>query len=396
MTTLSMFSKPGASARRRPRVLLLLGKYPQIGQTYIKNEIEALEEAYEIRIVARRGPHVGYDNHRPYSIAESMSEYLDILREFRPDVLHTHHLTELGFVGQLAEATGVPFTVRTHSSDVLALRRKGWRRRIGQMIRRQTPVERTPWFAQGARMMDSELCLGVLAFPCARPWLVAAGLNEKKLIDCFPVVRVAHFHDRSPNGDAVMNIGVATEKKAVPDFLRLARKVPDRRFSMYGMGYRTDALRAEAARLGAPVSFVDPVQPEAMPGEYKKHRWLVYTASARAPTIGWPMAIAEAQASGVGVCVPNLRPDLARYVGDGAGVLYDSIDELPGIIACPVPDEMRERGFAQAMKSDIDRHKHLLTDLWDAAVERRQPRLAAVPLASHAVAAAPLRVVSSL
>jgi hypothetical protein len=71
--------------------------------------------------------------------------------------------------------------------------------------------------------------------------------------------------------------------------------------------------------------------------------------------------------------MPALRPDLAQYVGEGAGVLYDTIDELPAIVSGPVPEEMRERGFEQARKSDIERHKHLLTNLWDAAQSTRTP-----------------------
>lgn len=40
---------------------------------------------------------------------------------------------------------------------------------------------------------------------------------------------------------------------------------------------------------------------------------------------------------------------------------------VPKIISQPYPDEMREIGFEQAKKSDIENHKHLLTDLWDRA-----------------------------
>lgn len=374
MTTTPHSLRQAAGPRtNKPRVLFLLKEYPQISQTYIKNEIEALEEDYEIRIVTRKGPDIPYANHRPHVFASEMEEFVAEVRAFQPDLLHTHYLTELRFIGQLAEITGVPFTVRTHSFDTIALRRKGLKGRIKQLIRRQPPLERTPWFMEGIRAMDSELCLGVLTFPCSRPWLRRAGVSEDKLIDCFPVVRVGHFADRSPNGDAVMNTGVATGKKAMPDFLRLATKVPERDFNLYAMGYQIDWLKEKDAEMGAGVNFVDPVQPEDMPGEYKKHRWLVYTGDFDIPTVGWPMAIAEAQAAGVGVCMPNLRPDLAQYVGEGAGVLYDTIDELPAIVSGPVPEEMRERGFEQAKKSDIERHKHLLTDLWDDALRGRTP-----------------------
>jgi hypothetical protein len=395
MTISSTNKRPGAITSNKPRVLFLLKEYPQISQTYIKNEIEALEQDYEVKIVTRKGPDIPYDNHRPHSFAEDMDDFVAAVREFRPDILHTHYLTELRFIGQLSEITNVPFTVRTHSFDTIALRKKSWKGRIKQMIKRQPPLERTPWFMEGIRAMDSDLCLGVLTFPCSRPWLLRAGVPEEKLIDCFPVVRFGHFHDRSPNGDAVMNTGVATPKKAMPDFLRLARKVPDRAFNLYAMGYHIDSLKSEAAAMGAHVNFIDPIQPEAMPAEYKKHRWLVYTGDFDIPTVGWPMAIAEAQAAGVGVCMPNLRPDLAQYVGEGAGVLYDSIDELPGIVSSPVPDEMRERGFEQAKKSDIERHKHLMTDLWEDAMLGRIPDYRAIAEASADVTAAPLDLARS-
>ena len=81
------------------------------------------------------------------------------------------------------------------------------------------------------------------------------------------------------------------------------------------------------------------------------------------------MAVAKAQASGVGVCIANIRPDLRDYLGD-AGYLFDSIDEVRKIVSQPVPDGIRERGFEQARKSDIRVHKKLLTDLWENAFRK--------------------------
>jgi hypothetical protein len=78
------------------------------------------------------------------------------------------------------------------------------------------------------------------------------------------------------------------------------------------------------------------------------------------------MAVAEAQAAGVGVCVPNLRPDLREYVGP-AGFLYDSIDEVVGIVSEPFPAKLRDLGFEHAKRSDLSRHKAGLVDLWRKA-----------------------------
>jgi hypothetical protein len=64
--------------------------------------------------------------------------------------------------------------------------------------------------------------------------------------------------------------------------------------------------------------------------------------------------------------MPNIRPNLKEYVGE-AGFLYNSINDVTDIIAKPVPKQMREAGFLQARKTDIQEHKHLLTNLWDKA-----------------------------
>ena len=100
-----------------------------------------------------------------------------------------------------------------------------------------------------------------------------------------------------------------------------------------------------------------------MPTEYKKHRWMVYTASKDFNTVGWPLSLAEAQASGVGVLMQNIRPDLKDYVGPG-GYVFDTVEDAYRIITQPFPEEKREQGFLQAEKSDVDSHIGLLFQLW--------------------------------
>ena len=354
------------SSSERPRILYLLREPPRTGETQITNEIAALENCYDL-MIAIHGCHNGPPDHSFCRSARTLEQCVELVQEFRPQILHTHSLTDLRFVGRLAEITGLPFTVRTHWCDTVALRRLRWRDRVKLRIERTPPLQQPFWPLEAARAIESELCLGVLALPCARPWLERAGLDASKLIDCYPLVRFEQFYDRSPNGEAVMNLGTTSEK-AVPEFLHLARKVPGNAFRIYARERHPDWLRERGQSMNAGAEFIEPIRPEDMPREYKLHRWLVYTGDF--DRVGWPAAVAEAQASGVGVCMPSLRPDLAEYVGRAAGVIYDSIDELTEIVARPVPEEMRERGFAQARKSDIDGHNHLLTDLWDAAMGR--------------------------
>jgi hypothetical protein len=178
---------------------------------------------------------------------------------------------------------------------------------------------------------------------------------------------VQRFLDRGPNGDAVMSCGAALPKKSFGDYVELAARLPALEFDLYLLGYEGEDIERRNREAGRPVRIRRPVQPDAMPAVYKRHRWLVCTASREVPASGWPVAIAEAQASGVGVCMRNLRPDLAEYVGP-AGFLYDSLDEVERLLRQPFPDEKREQGFLLARRADVRAHLHLLTDLWRPAL----------------------------
>lgn len=326
------------------RILVVLERYPQISETYIRTELNALSQDYDIAVISTAYSQGVYDGHLPFHHIESISDMMGVARVFQPHILHTHYLHDATVVHHLAEQLQIPFTVRTHSYDVL---------------------NKSPdYLARFTDMINSELCLGALAFPFVRPALEAAGFHPEKIIDCFPVVDVQSFMNRSPNGEGVMNTGACLPKKDMQKFFELALKVPSRLFSLYAVNYDLHKLQELNRSVGSPVQIADPpIHPQYMPAEYKKNQWLVYTAHPRILTVGWPMAIAEAQAAGVGVCMPRIRPDLRTYLGDGA-FLFDSYDEVARHIRQPYSQELREQGFVLAQRSDIQQHKHLLTDLW--------------------------------
>lgn len=338
----------------KPRVLYVLHHYPQISETYILSEIEALAGSHDITVAALGPAPYPARSPVPFKIVQGAEELPAIVEAFRPDVLHSHWLTMLPAVSDLSRETGVPFTVRTHSFDVMSAGRT-----VGPVA---IPRQLNARFDRTARRVNDDNCLGILAFPFKRDLLERSGVAPEKITDCWPVVNYDRFHDRSPNGTGVMNLGAALPKKRMQDFLALAQRVPEHEFRLYALSYNTEELRAERDRMGSPVDIVAAVEPTEMGPEYKKHRWLVYTASFEMNSVGWPMAVAEAQAAGVGVAVPNLRPDLREYVGPG--VLYDRIEDVEELVRGPVPEDMREQGFEHAKRSDVGRHSMLLVDLW--------------------------------
>jgi len=329
----------------KKRVLIIVQEYPQISETYIKNEIDALWGDYDLQIMSLGAMNYPYRSSRPYIVMteKNRPHVTSYLKNFAPDIIHGHYLHLMPLVAQMSRALGAPFTIRAHSFDILS-----------------APAGALAGIAATA---NSNACLGILTFPFTRGALEQAGFNAEKIVDCMPVLDYQRFLDTSPNGDAIMNIGAALPKKNMDDYLRLSMLVPERKFNLYAMGYGVSELVEANKKMGARVHFIDPVEPEDMPAHYKRHAWLVYTASKLLRTVGWPIAIAEAQASGVGVCLQNVRPDLRDYMGD-AGILFDTPEEAAEIIRQPVPQDMRERGFKHAKRCDIAQHLHLLTDLW--------------------------------
>jgi hypothetical protein len=330
----------------KKRVLYILDHYPQMSETYIENEIRQLVARYELRVLAMKPPNLTYRTHLSFARIESREHFLKEVRAFRPDVIHGHYATMSRTLAYAAQLVDRPFTLRAHSFDVLGPMLEG--------IKRFAPFLTDP------------RCIGILTFPFTRQTLTGVGVKEALVHGCWPVVDLARFHDEGPNGGAVMNVGACIPKKNMEAYVHLGRLAGGRTLNLYPMGYDTGKIQTLNQQLGEPIHIADPIQPEDMPAEYKKHEWLVYTASPELRSVGWPMAVAEAQASGVGVCMQNIRPDLAEYVGE-AGHLFDRIEEAAEIIGQPFPEEKRRAGFEQARKSDVREHIHLLEELWQAA-----------------------------
>jgi len=334
------------------RVVVFVSTYPQISETYIKNEVDALAQTCEVEIVAFAPGNFPYRSRRPHIVVtgENQLNVLDYLCRFRPDALHGHYLNQVRPVAEFARRLQVPFTIRAHSLDVLNPRRTR-PQDAGEAIR---PLAET---------VRSENCRGVLCFPFMRERLAGFGFAPEKLVSCNPIVDVQRFRNAERNGTAVMNVGAAIPKKNMGEFIALSRLVPQREFNAYALGYLTREIAEYNGTSGGRVQFIPPVDPEDMPPEYKKHAWLVYTADRAEASVGWPMALIEAMASGVAVCMQNIRPDLRDYVGD-AGYLFETAGELAQRISNDPSAAERERGFAWAEQFDFRRELSLLTDLW--------------------------------
>ena len=140
-------------------------------------------------------------------------------------------------------------------------------------------------------------------------------------------------------------------------------------FDLYTKGPHLATTQAYNEKAGNVVR-IRYVDPDDMPEIYPCYDWLVYPADTKINKVGLPAAIAEAQASGLGVCwqeLPGRCDEQLEFLG-GGGYLFQSIDELSAILTKPYPDEMRQAGLHNANKCNIERHKVLLTEVWEHAI----------------------------
>jgi hypothetical protein len=255
---------------------------------------------------------------------------------------------------------GAPYSVRSHSFDVLLLNNdrdvslRDWRRRRHRYLLRKRKVA----------AMNRPECLGVLGFEFAGPLLRKAGVKRNKFIASPPVLRYSRFDDRDANGEGVMVIGPEERNHNISWVGQMAESMPEVPVRLYGMEGGMPLIGTDTVPPNLEVMPL--IDPEDMLPHYKWARWMVVGFHKLQDTVGWKASAAEAWAAGTGVCMPALRPDLADYIGD-AGVMYRHNSELPATLGQPVLDQQREAGFAKAKDMDLEANLHLLTDLWERA-----------------------------
>ena len=130
-----------ASATKKGRVTYILSHYPQVSQTYIQAELDAVKHDYEIQIISFGKPDTPYRHHLPFRYIDQPEAILEAVQDFRPDVIHSHWLRNTRTAGYVAgffsSRFKTPFTVRAHSFDVLG--------RSGRWLRESTPLLNSDW-----------------------------------------------------------------------------------------------------------------------------------------------------------------------------------------------------------------------------------------------------------
>ncbi|MEO7297798.1 MAG: glycosyltransferase family 4 protein [Verrucomicrobiota bacterium] len=111
---------------RPRRVAYVVGVFPKLSETFVANELaEVRRRGVEVRVLSLRRP---TETLRHPVVLEAGLEacavyeeekFAEVLREFRPDLLHAHFATRpTGVARELAAELGVPFTFTAHRYDI--------------------------------------------------------------------------------------------------------------------------------------------------------------------------------------------------------------------------------------------------------------------------------------
>ena len=364
----------------KPRVLCFTETYPEFSETYMHEEFVAISKDYEILLVTLhkslfprantlpyvrimyRDEHLSYGNFERVNLdftnrkqQKFLAKLDSVIEQFKPHVMHAHYLYLAWLLGPLSDRWGIPWTLRTHSFDMLEKNRAK--------------------VHAGIDALKSPHCKAVFTFPEFEHEFLSRGLPRERVHTAWPVVNIDRFYNEAPREPTkkVMCAGPCITKKAHTAFIDLASKMADTgyQFSLYAKGYYADQVNEYNRSLGSPVS-IRFAEPETMSRVYRNYDWIVYTSDTRMNRVGLPASVVEAQASGIGVCLqelPGRRQAQLDFLG-GGGFVFESIDDVPGIITQPYPEEMRRAGLEASKRCDVRRHKQTLDRIWAPLLER--------------------------
>jgi glycosyltransferase involved in cell wall biosynthesis len=316
---------------RRPhtpvRILYALQFFPQLSETFVTTEIEAMRQAgVDIAVWSESDPPVPFDTDVPVF----RGTLADAVAEFRPAMVHSHSLYQALSYAPLVHPTGVPMTVRGHGFEFSEERL----RTLSQM--------------NGIR--------AVFEFPHFVDSITEDGFDTTKLrtmTACFnPDL---YFPKGSQDRRLVIRAGLASPTKDMVTFVKVAAKCPRHRFVLvpcWSVGYPDylDELFELNRSLGDPVEIAVNRSHAEVAALTQRAGIYLHTHSLQEP-YGMPVSIAESMAAGCYIVARRCAAAI-DFVGN-AGQTYDTEDEAVELILAT--EKWTDDQWEQARMASIER-----------------------------------------
>jgi len=315
---------------------------PKVGgiESYVAGLASGFEPEDVVVVAPARAGHEQVDVHLPYPVVRLGGSYLrarrsvasrvsEIARSHRVDVVHFTHTLPLGRLGRrVRKATGLPFTVFVHGSEVFVPSRAPLLRRV---------VGRT------LNAADAVVC--VSEYTASRVRELTGGRTEMGIVP--PSVDVDRFSLavsgakvreslRLGGRFVVLFVSRLVKRKGADTLLQALKLVPDVTGVFVGSGPEEQALRRLAGELelGSRAVFAGRVPDAALPQHYAAADIFCMPCSDRygdLDTEGFGIVYLEAAASGLAAIAGRCGGSAEAVLDGVTGIVLDGPD--PAILA---------------------------------------------------------------
>lgn len=284
------------------RILYIVSRYPQLSETYIDCEIKKMQQwGYEIEVWRHEIPKVAYNS----DLHIHDGDLRGVINKLKPDLIHIHWLSEAQKVLPLINDLNIPITIKAHSFD--------------------TTEQALKFCVQRSSVKK------IYGFP-----VHADLLNHPKLTLQNVVFDTSLFKpSKNKNRHLIVRAGAALPSKSLPFFIHLAKELPEFKFVLAVIRCHDDddyinELKKLADDLHSPVEIRTNLSHEATAELISEAAIYLHTADTKITTIGQPISIAEAMATGCYIVASNYE-SMNNYIAE-SGKTYNDMTEAKKII----------------------------------------------------------------
>ncbi len=285
------------------RILYALEFFPQLSETYVTTEIAAMrEQGVDVVVWTEHEAPVPYDTDVPIM----RGDLGEAIKKVSPRMVHVHHLHRALKYAPVAQAAGVPMTVRGHGFEF-----------SDERIR---------------ELSQSDVIRAVFVFPHLIPDNRFTSNKLRGTTGCFDPN--LYYPRGQKDTRLVFRTGVASPSKNLDVFIRVAAMCPRHKFVLvpcWSVGYpnHLEELQALNRSLGEPVEILVNRPPGEVAELVQRAGIHLHTHALLEP-YGMPVSIAESMATGCYVIARRCAASIA-YVGE-AGTTYETEAEAAALV----------------------------------------------------------------
>jgi glycosyltransferase involved in cell wall biosynthesis len=287
------------------RILYAVENFPQLSETYVTTEIAAMrEQGVDVVVWAEHEAPVPYQTDVPIL----HGELNEAIAQVNPHMLHVHILHNALRYAPVAQAAGLSMTVRAHGFEVSE-----------ELLRAVT---------------QASAVRAVFQFPhfMGHAFQSVDATKLRAMTCCFDPN--LYFPRGTPDHRLVVRTAVASPKKHLDGFIRMAAMCPRHRFVLvpcWSVGYpeHLDELHELNRSLGEPVEILVN-RPHAEVAELVQRAGIYLHTHTLQDPYGMPVSIAESMAAGCYI-IARRTPASAAFVAD-AGKTYDTEAEAAALV----------------------------------------------------------------